>query len=215
MTAADIIRTTTITEVWIGLGGDPPVRNRARAFYRDGDNPQAVFLNEAKRCWYDFRDNIGGGILDLIQRALGCDRAGAARWLSDFTRLPLDDRPMTPLERSEYGHQRMMAEQLARDVADWERGLELILLDWQKTAAAITTWLMGQDADPGEVLSNSRRDLKMLHRADADTLVYTYRELPEPFRRPFREAGRRDREHAERVTLAIVGVLARFEGVFA
>jgi hypothetical protein len=53
MTAANIISATTITAVWVGLGGDPPDRGRARAFYRNGENPQAVAINEAKGCWYD------------------------------------------------------------------------------------------------------------------------------------------------------------------
>ncbi len=95
MTAADIIRSTSITAVWAGLGGDPPERGRARAFYRDGDNPHAVSLSDAKGCWYDYRDNIGGGVLDLIQHILGCDRRTALRWLADFTGLPFESRPLT------------------------------------------------------------------------------------------------------------------------
>jgi hypothetical protein len=99
MNANDIITSTTVTNVWLGLGGDQPKRGRARAFHRGGDNQQAVSLNASKGAWFDYRDNTGGGVLDLIQRVLGCDRAGALRWLSNFTGLPLEDRPATRAER--------------------------------------------------------------------------------------------------------------------
>jgi hypothetical protein len=99
MNATDIIASTNITNVWLGLGGDPPKRGRARAFYRDGNNQQAVSLDDSKGAWFDYRDNTGGGVMDLIQRVLGCDRAGALRWLSSFTGLPLGDRPASRAER--------------------------------------------------------------------------------------------------------------------
>jgi hypothetical protein len=99
MTAMHIITATTVTDVWLALGGPEPKRGRARAFYRNGENTQAVSLDDAKGCWYDHRDGKGGGLLDLIQLVLGRDRAGALRWLSNFTGLPLDDRPATRSER--------------------------------------------------------------------------------------------------------------------
>jgi hypothetical protein len=53
MTAAQIVLARSISEIWIALGGDPPEHGRARAFYRDGDNRQAVSLNSEKACWFD------------------------------------------------------------------------------------------------------------------------------------------------------------------
>jgi hypothetical protein len=84
----------------------PPKRSRARAFYRDGNNQQAVSLNDVKGCWFDHRDGVGGGVLDLIQRVLGCDHGAALRWLSDFTGVPLDDRPTSRRERRELAQRR-------------------------------------------------------------------------------------------------------------
>lgn len=95
MNAADIVSATTITRVWLALGGPEPKRGRARAFYRDGNNPQAVSLNDSKGAWFDHRDSTGGGVLDLIQRVLSCDRAGALRWLSNFTGIPLENQSAT------------------------------------------------------------------------------------------------------------------------
>src|SRR5216684_3790947 len=190
MTAADIIGATTITQVWVAQGGDPPKHGRARAFFRNGDNPQAVSLNDAKGCWYDHRDGVGGGVLDLIQHVLGCDRRLALRWLADFTGLPLEDRPLTPMARREDARRRAQVQQLAREVGDFERGLELFLQRRQKNAAAVTSWLLsiGVD-DPGEMLAGATSDLAILRKVVADSLVQTYRELPEAVRRPFRDAG--------------------------
>ena len=112
MTAADIIGATTITQVWVAQGGDPPKHGRARAFFRNGDNPQAVSLNDAKGCWYDHRDGVGGGVLDLIQHVLGCDRGAALRWLADFTGLPLESRPLTAADRARYAQARREATEL-------------------------------------------------------------------------------------------------------
>ena len=109
MKPTNIIYATSVTNVWLALGGPEPKRGRARAFYRNGDNTQAVSLDDAKGCWYDHRDGKGGGMLDLIQRVLGCERADALRWLSNFTGLPLGERPTTRTER------RVLAERRERD----------------------------------------------------------------------------------------------------
>jgi len=67
MTATDIIARTRISAVWVALGGDQPKHGRARAFYRGGDNPDAVARDDGRGVGYDFRDRVGGGSLDLIQ----------------------------------------------------------------------------------------------------------------------------------------------------
>src|SRR6266849_2375796 len=113
MTAAGIVAARPISEIWVALGGDPPKHGRARAFYRDGDNPQAVSLNDSKAVWYDHRDRNGGGVLDLVQHVLSCDRRAALGWLADFTSLPLEDRAFKPAERREYERRSAQAERLA------------------------------------------------------------------------------------------------------
>lgn len=119
ITAAEIVAARPISEIWVALGGNTPKRGRARAFYRDGDNHQAVSLNDGKACWYDHRDNIGGGVLDLVQRVLGGDRRRALRWLADFNGMPLQDRPLTLAERRQYAR----AREEARELIAWKEGL--------------------------------------------------------------------------------------------
>ena len=109
MTAAELIQAVRIRDVWRELGGDDPVRGRTRAFYRNGDNPNAVSLNDDKACWHDFVTGEKGGMLSLIQRILGCDRVGALRWLSQFTGLALDGQPFTRAQR------RVLADQRERE----------------------------------------------------------------------------------------------------
>jgi hypothetical protein len=106
MNVEHIIGAATITTVWRALGGPEPKRGRAPAFYRDGDNPQAVSLNDGKGCWFDYRDNKGGGVLDLIQHVRGGDRGAALRWLADLNGVPLDDQPATYVERRAFAERR-------------------------------------------------------------------------------------------------------------
>ena len=110
---AEIIDRRPITEVWGELGGDPPRRGRARAFYREGDNLFAVSLNDAKGCWFDHRDGVGGGLLDLILHVRGGNRRSALRWLAELNGIPLDDHPLTESERREYARQRAEGLELA------------------------------------------------------------------------------------------------------
>ncbi|HXP87705.1 MAG TPA: toprim domain-containing protein [Bryobacteraceae bacterium] len=107
---ARIINAMTITQVWVALGGEQPERGRARAFYRSGDNPQAVSLNDAKRCWFDYRDGKGGGVLDLIQRVLGCNPVEALHWLSNVSGISLQDQP-TKMRQTNSAHRRVIVEE--------------------------------------------------------------------------------------------------------
>ena len=109
---AEIISMRPISEVWVALGGDPPKRGRARAFDRNGDNPFAVSLNVEKVCWFDHRDGVGGGVLDLIQHVRGGDRRSALRWLAELNGVRLDDHPLTEAERRRYARQRAEASEL-------------------------------------------------------------------------------------------------------
>jgi hypothetical protein len=94
MKGTDIIGAVSITDVFIGLGGDQPRNGHARAFWRDGDNPQAVSLNDVKGCWYDHRDHVGGGVLDLIRRVRGGTRSDALEWLAELNGVSVDSRPL-------------------------------------------------------------------------------------------------------------------------
>jgi hypothetical protein len=209
VSAGYIVRATTIGRVWIALGGDPPKRGRARAFYRDGTNPQAVSLNDSKGCWFDHRDRIGGGMLDLINHVLGCGTAGALRWLSSFTGIPLEERSFSGAERREYGRRCDKAERLAQDVADFEYGLELFLEERRGDVTTVVSWLLDHDIDPGDLFGLPASELLALNSLDPDSLVQGYLETPEPVRCRFRDAGWRRREEAEQITRAIVALIAQ------
>jgi hypothetical protein len=86
--------------VWLGLGGDAPKHGRAPAFYRGGDNPQAVSLDDRRGLWYDHRERVGGGVLKLIQHVRGCDRQKALHWLADLIGVEVIDRETTHAERT-------------------------------------------------------------------------------------------------------------------
>jgi hypothetical protein len=57
VTGAEIVAARPITEIWVALGGDHPKCGRAGAFNRDGHNPQADPLNDAKAS--DHRESTG------------------------------------------------------------------------------------------------------------------------------------------------------------
>jgi len=120
MTAAEVVAAGRISEVWAALGGDPPKHGRARAFFRRGNSSSAVSLNDAKGCWFDHRDGVGGGVLDLIQRVHGCDRTSALRWLADLNGVPLKDHDLSPAERREHARRAQRAKQEAQDLILWK-----------------------------------------------------------------------------------------------
>lgn len=125
-TAAEIISRVCISDVWQALGGDPPKRGRARAFWRDGDGLN-VSLSDDKDAWYDFRDNAGGGVLDLVQCVQKCSRQAALKWLADFAGIYLQDSAWTDGERRDYGRRRELAEHEARELVWWRDGLLEVL----------------------------------------------------------------------------------------
>jgi hypothetical protein len=75
------LESVRILEVWRALGGPELRRGRAPAFWRSGDNPQAIAIDAEKGCWYDHRDNCGGGVLRLVQhvRSTSCGVAKQRR----------------------------------------------------------------------------------------------------------------------------------------
>ena len=109
----EIFSRVTITQVWCALGGDPPRRARAPAFWRESRDPN-ISLDDNKGCWFDFRDGIGGGLIDLVQRVRGCDRKSALHWLADLAGVPLEDRAFTEADQRRWRVARLEAEALIR-----------------------------------------------------------------------------------------------------
>ena len=166
MTAGYVVASTTITKVWLALGGDPPKRGRARAFYRDGVNRQSVALSEAKGCWFDHRDGVGGGVLDLIQRVLGCDRAGALQWLSNFTGLPHEDRTATPAEQRALAARREREEREIRDAQSF-----------RIAATSMAELILGELPDAVPERSDPTQFLLALREAHNAALLGIYRDF--------------------------------------
>jgi hypothetical protein len=71
-----------IVSVWSILGGGPLRAKRGQAFWRNG-NGYNVALEPAKGTWFDYRDSRGGGVLALVETALGCSRSDGLRWLEE------------------------------------------------------------------------------------------------------------------------------------
>ena len=116
---ADVARSTSISTVWARLGGGELRRHRGRAFWRDGDG-WAVSINDEKGTWFDHRDGIGGGVLDLIQHVRGASRQDALRWLASMVGFKLDDPPMTRQCRADWlKQQRITREAVCFASAAW------------------------------------------------------------------------------------------------
>ncbi len=69
-----------IAEAWLALGGESLRGKRGKAFWRDGDGYN-IALDTTKGTWFDHRDGRGGGVLGLVETALGCPRSAALQWL--------------------------------------------------------------------------------------------------------------------------------------
>ena len=83
-----------IMQVWTMLGGGHLRGGRGQAFWRDGKGYN-VSLEPDKGAWFDHRDGVGGGILDLAVKGLG-SRQEAIKWLQDNCGLdagkPMEDK---------------------------------------------------------------------------------------------------------------------------
>jgi hypothetical protein len=78
-------------------------------------------MDDANGIWHDFVTDEGGGVLDLVAKVQGSNRQSALVWLSAFTGLPLEDHPLSPLERARWAAERhRVKNQLPRALA-WRR----------------------------------------------------------------------------------------------
>jgi hypothetical protein len=213
MTAGEIVALRPITEVWQALGGEPPKRGRARAFWRDGDNLQAISFDDSKGCWYDHRDGKGGGILDLVQRVRGCNRADALRWLAERNGATLQYRPTNAAERRRYAKHAQQAVADAQRVLDWATGH---LSEIEGTLARETSDTLCAGIDSTAALAEMHRAAHQLRTATAHGLVGAYKQALagcEAEVARLEAVGRDDREDAERVTWGVVDLLARVQEV--
>lgn len=118
MNAAQVVKATSISRVWRALGGGELRRGRGQAWWRSGDGWN-VSLNDRGGVWYDHRDGVGGGILDLIRFVRGCSSREALLWLADLLHVTLDNNPLSPEMQQRYQRALRDAPSLARAAALW------------------------------------------------------------------------------------------------
>jgi hypothetical protein len=126
MTGAEVVRHASISRLWFALGGGPIRRHHSQAFWRGGDG-WSVALNEDSSIWFDHRDNVGGGVLDLITHVRGGTRREALKWLADWQGVQLDGARWSNENRRRYAKASRQAPELARAATLWltERRAEL------------------------------------------------------------------------------------------
>ena len=119
MIPRDLLDRVSITNVWATLGGPPLRHGRGQAWWRDGDSHN-VALHEGRSLWYDHARNEGGGILHLVQLALGCDRRAALEWLANYEGVDLEGgRTLSAAERRQDAQRRKRAEAEAHELTQW------------------------------------------------------------------------------------------------
>lgn len=86
---------------------------RFQVEWREGDSWSGS-LNRSKGCWKDHKTGDGGGILALVEKALGCDRREAVAWLAD--NFGIERRELTVEERRRYARRLKAARPEAEEI---------------------------------------------------------------------------------------------------
>jgi hypothetical protein len=172
-TAADILAQLRITEVWRMLGGGELRHGRGKRFWCGGDSPEAVSLSDAKNTFFDFVAGQGGGLLDLVVRVRGGNRADALRWCADLAGVPMEDRPLSPAERERWARDRRELERDLPAARLWRRGAVLLA---EETLGELKSALVDPIApqpDPGEICRLTLQVARW-QRMDGAALVAEY-----------------------------------------
>ena len=118
MTASDIVSHVKITDVARVLGVKlDRTRRRGVASWREGKN-FSVSFNDVKNVWHDFVTDEGGGVLDFIQRARGCDRKEALELLASIAGVQLDHH--NEVDRRDYARRMHAARREAEALLKWK-----------------------------------------------------------------------------------------------
>jgi len=204
--ARDILARVKISQVYKSLTGIEPRRTgldtcRGPAVWRGGDG-RNVSMDDSRGIWHDFRDDTGGGVLDLIVQVRGGSRADALRWLADFASIPLDESPLSTEERARWARERAHLEGTLPTAQYWQRAAVSLtegLLETLKSAL----WIPSVDTiQPGEIADVSHL-LLSLQRMDGAALVTEYQWWSEtyPGMTAAMVSAARSFEHAERRAL--------------
>lgn len=75
-------------ESYLKIKGIEPSREKGHSLYyaavwRDGDNPNNVHVDTERNVWYDYKDGVGGGIIELVMLIEKCSLPEALKLLSN------------------------------------------------------------------------------------------------------------------------------------
>jgi hypothetical protein len=176
--AAEIFSRAKISHVFEALTGRQPKPTgkgtfRGVAAWRAGAKGLNVSLDDSRGVWHDFVSGDGGGILCLIMRLRGCSKQDALKWLSEFTGVPLEDKPMSAGEKARYAErQRLIARELPR-ARDWRRAaIDLCEETLDHLRAAFFDPTLGTPDTYG--MRDVTRQLTRLQQMDGAALVDEY-----------------------------------------
>jgi len=168
----DVLGCVKISEVYQALGG-PELRGmRGPAFWRDGDGLN-VSMDDSRGIWHDFTTGDGGGVLDLVVKVRGGNRADALRWAADLAGVPLDDKPLSAEDCARWAAERR----------ELERDLPMARL-WRRAAIDLSEELLDvlkavfftgpSDRIDFDGIRDTTRLLSTLQRIDGAALVAEY-----------------------------------------
>lgn len=103
-----------ILQVWTAAGGAPLRGNYGRAFWRNGDGYN-VRLYPDTGTWRDFTTSTGGGILKLVELAIGGGKREALEWLAQNFGIATGGS-YSPAERMEFARRRQAARAVAEQL---------------------------------------------------------------------------------------------------
>ena len=144
----DLLSRTSITEIARTLGLEPDRCGRCRATYRAGRSSTSLSLDDRRGVWYDHGTGRGGGVLALIQAALGCDRRAAVAWLADYHGVTLGRTDPTSARR--LAARRESARARATHLVLWRNALVMALRGLRNQA-----WDAARSLDAETVCANS------------------------------------------------------------
>ena len=133
------MRIPPIVPVWRRLGGGELRNGRGRAFNRGGKGYN-VSIDSYKDVWHDFVSGASGGVLDLVETMLQCDRRGALAWLEAESFIEAR-KPWSASEKLAFTIRREAAREAGKEVESWREGqiTELESRSSQLFAETLTT----------------------------------------------------------------------------